>query len=96
MDSNDPYFFKLYVAGTSPRTERVIANLKRICEEEFAARYELLVVDVMSQPALAEQEKILATPTLIKERPLPVRRIIGDLSHKEKVLAALGLPDRQK
>lgn len=95
LDADDRYVLKLFVAGTSARTTRAIANLTRLCEEEFPARYELLVVDVTDEPAIAEQEKVLATPTLIKQSPLPVRRIIGDLSDKEKVLAGMGLPPRQ-
>jgi circadian clock protein KaiB len=85
----------LFVAGTSTRTGPAVANLRRICEDEFPAGYELVVVDVLSQPAIAEEKKILALPTLIKEFPLPVRRIIGDFSDKEKVLAGMGLSTHQ-
>jgi circadian clock protein KaiB len=82
---------KLFVAATSARTAPAIANLRRICDDEFAGGYELVVVDVLSEPAIAEEKKILALPTLIKEYPLPARRIIGDFSDKEKVLAGMGL-----
>lgn len=82
---------KLYVTGQTPRTERAIFNLRRICEERLRGRYQLYIIDVLEQPHLAEAEKILATPTLIKELPLPTRRIIGDLSDTDKVLQGLDL-----
>ena len=82
---------KLYVTGQTPRSERAIANLHRICEEELEGRYEMTVIDVLERPQLAEDEKILATPTLIKELPRPLRRIIGDLSNTEKVLLGLDM-----
>jgi circadian clock protein KaiB len=66
-----------------------VTNLRRICEDELKGRYELQIIDVMTQPQLAEDEKILATPTLIKQLPLPLRRVIGDLSDREKVLLGL-------
>ena len=66
-----------------------ISNLKRICEEELRGEYELQVIDVLEQPQLAEDERILATPTLIKQLPPPLRRVIGDLSDKDKVLLGL-------
>ncbi len=82
---------KLYVTGKTPRSESAIANLRRICEEELAGRYEMIVIDILERPQLAEDEKILATPTVIKELPPPIRRIIGDLSDTEKVLIGLDL-----
>jgi circadian clock protein KaiB len=83
------YLLRLYVTGTSPRTEVAIANLRRICEQELRGQYELEIIDVLKNPQLAEEEKILATPTLIKQLPPPLRRVIGDLSDKEKVLLGL-------
>jgi circadian clock protein KaiB len=83
------YLLKLYVTGTSPRTSTAISNLQRICEQELEGRYELEIIDVLEYPQLAEDEKILATPTLIKQLPPPLRRVIGDLSDKEKVLFGL-------
>jgi circadian clock protein KaiB len=77
------------VTGTSPRTGVAIANLQRICEQELEGKYELEIIDVLESPQLAEDEKILATPTLIKQLPPPLRRVIGDLSDKEKVLFGL-------
>ena len=83
------YLLKLYVTGSSPRAETAVANLRRICEEELRGRYELQVIDVLKEPQLAEDEKILATPTLIKQVPPPLRRVIGDLSDTGKVLLGL-------
>jgi circadian clock protein KaiB len=88
------YLLKLYVTGTSPRTEVAIANLRQICEAELHGEYELQIIDVLEHPQLAEDERILATPTLIKQLPPPLRRVIGDLSDKEKVL--LGLEVRRQ
>jgi circadian clock protein KaiB len=82
------------VTGKTPRTEKAIANLRRICEEDLHGQYELQIIDVIEHPQLAEDEKILATPTLIKRLPPPLRRVIGDLSDKEKVLLGLDVwPD---
>jgi len=83
------YVLTLYVTGTSPRTKIAIDNLDRICKTELDGHYELEIVDVLEHPQRAEDEKILATPTLIKELPPPLRRVIGDLSDKEKVLLGL-------
>jgi circadian clock protein KaiB len=83
------YLLKLYVTGKTPRAEKAIANLQRICSEELQGQYELQIIDVLEHPQLAEDEKILATPTLIKRLPPPLRRVIGDLSDKDKVLLGL-------
>jgi circadian clock protein KaiB len=83
------YILTLYVTGNSPRTQIAIDNLNRICAEELDGRYELEIIDVLENPQRAEDERILATPTLIKQLPPPLRRVIGDLSDKEKVLLGL-------
>lgn len=83
------YLLRLFVTGASSRTGTAIANLRRICEQELEGQYDLEIIDVLQFPDLAEDEKILATPTLIKSLPLPLRRVIGDLSNKEKVLLGL-------
>ena len=83
------YILRLYVTGKTPRAEVAIANLRRICDEELRGEYEMQVIDVLEHPQLAEDEKILATPTLIKRLPPPLRRVIGDLSDKDKVLLGL-------
>ncbi len=85
------YVLKLYVTGQTPRSQRAIANLRRICEEELSGAYEMVVIDVLERPQLAEHEKILATPTVVKELPTPIRRVIGDLSDSERVLLGLDL-----
>lgn len=85
------YRLKLYVTGQTPRAERAIANLRQLCSQELDGRYELEIIDVLEHPQLAEQDKILATPTLVKCLPPPVRRVIGDLSESDKVLLGLDL-----
>lgn len=85
------YLLKLYITGTNPRTERAIANLRQICETELKGDYSLDIIDVLENPEAAERDRILATPTLLKELPPPLRRVIGDLSDKDKVLLALEL-----
>ncbi len=88
------YELRLYVAGTTPRSARAIANLKEVCEEYLAGRYDLEVIDVYRQPTLARGEQIIAAPTLIKKLPPPMRKLIGDMSDTEKVL--IGLDIRKK
>ncbi len=83
------YLLRLFVTGESSRSGTAIANLRRICEQELAGAYDLEIIDVLEFPELAEEAKILATPTLIKSLPPPLRRVIGDLSDKEKVLLGL-------
>ena len=85
------HFLKLYIAGETPKSERAIANLRRICGKGLRGKYELTIIDVLEQPDLARDEKILAIPTLTKEQPPPVRRIFGDLSDTKKVMLALDL-----
>ena len=87
--SLNKYILTLYVTGTSPRTKIAIDNLNRICKADLDGRYELEIVDVLENPQRAEDERILATPTLIKNLPPPLRRVIGDLSDKDKVLLGL-------
>lgn len=86
-----PYRLKLFITGQSPRSRLAIRNLKRVCETQLADRVELQIIDVLERPQLAEEEKVLATPTLIKELPPPARRIIGDLSDTAKLLEGLEL-----
>jgi circadian clock protein KaiB len=87
----DKFVLKLYVTGDTSRAERAISNLRDICERELHGKYELVVVDVLEHPQLAEQEKIMVTPTLIREMPPPRRRIIGDLTDTARVLLGLNL-----
>ena len=82
---------KLYVTGQTANSERAITNLKRLLENDLKGVYKLKVIDVLKQPQLAEEDKILATPTLAKVLPPPVRKIVGDLSNQEQVLLGLDL-----
>lgn len=85
------YVLRLYVAGLMPKSTLAIANMKRICEENLQGRYELEVIDLYQQPQLAQGDQIVAVPTLIKKLPLPLRRVIGDMSNTERVLVGLDL-----
>lgn len=87
----DSHLLRLYVTGMTPKSIRAITNIRKICDEHLQGRYELEVVDLYQQPQLAQDEQIIAAPTLIKELPLPLRRIIGDLSNTERVLVGLDL-----
>jgi circadian clock protein KaiB len=83
------YLFKLYITGQTPRSERAIANLRRLCQEALDADYELVIIDVLEQPHLAEADRVMVTPTLIKQVPPPPRRVLGDLSDSQRVLSEL-------
>lgn len=87
----EKYLLKLYITGQTPRSLLAIANLKRICEESLGGRFELQILDILQLPEIAEEARILATPTVIKDLPPPARRIIGDLSDADKVLSGLEL-----
>ena len=91
MTPRKTYILKLYVAGNTPNSMRALKTLRNILETEFRGVYALKVIDVLKNPQLAEEDKILATPTLAKILPPPVRRIIGDLSDRERVLIGLDL-----
>ena len=85
------YLLKLYITGNSINSQRAIANLLKLCREELSNQYQVEIIDVLEEPHKAENEKILVTPTLIKQLPPPLQRIIGDLSNREKVLYGLDL-----
>lgn len=85
------YVLRLYVSGANRKSQNAIVNLNAICDEYLQGQYELEVVDLYQYPETADQAQILATPTLVKEAPLPMRRIIGDLSQKDRVLLLLNL-----
>jgi circadian clock protein KaiB len=95
MVQGTPYVLRLFITGTTTRSSRAIANLRRVCEERLHGEYQLEVVDIYQQPAAAQQYQILAAPTLVKMLPLPLRRIIGDLANEERVLAGLGLSPKE-
>jgi circadian clock protein KaiB len=85
------FLLTLFITGSSPRAELAIENLKRVCDGELCGEYDLEIVDVLEHPDRAEEAKILATPTLIKRLPPPLRRVVGDLSDKDKLLIGLEL-----
>jgi circadian clock protein KaiB len=87
------YVLRLYVAGATPRSALAISNIRKICEEHLAGRYDLEVIDIAEHPTLAEDEQIIAAPTLIKKLQLPLRRFIGDMSITERILLGLDLRD---
>jgi circadian clock protein KaiB len=93
-DDNEGYVLRLLVTGATPNSSRAIANLKEICETYLKGKYELEIVDVYQQPAIAESEQIIALPLLIKKSPSPQKRLIGDMSDLEKVLRGLSLPPK--
>jgi circadian clock protein KaiB len=82
---------RLYVAGQTPKSLAALSNLKKICNEHLTGRYKLHVIDLVKTPQLAQGDQILAIPTLVRNLPVPIRKIIGDLSDLEKVLVGLNL-----
>lgn len=88
---NDKFVLRLYVTGITARSQRAILNISTICRQHLQGRYDLEVVDLNQNPALAKDEQIIAAPTLMKLLPLPLRRIVGDLSDREGVLVGLDL-----
>lgn len=91
-DTNDglkKWNMRLYIAGQTPKSIVALANLKRICDEHLNGQYEIEVIDLMENPQLARRDQIVAIPTLVRELPSPLKRIIGDLSNTEKVLVGL-------
>lgn len=88
------YHLRLYVAGQTTKSLAAMANLKRVCEEHLAGRYEMEVIDLLKNPKLAAGDQILAIPTLVRRLPAPLKRIIGDLSNTEKVLVGLDIRSR--
>ena len=94
LGERERYILRLYVAGMTPRSARAVENVRVFCEKHLEGRYDLQVIDVYQQPALARSEQLLAAPTLIKKLPLPLRRLIGDMSNEDRVLVGLDLVPR--
>jgi circadian clock protein KaiB len=88
------YLLRLFVTGSTPKSSRAIRNIRALCEEKLRGRYDLEVVDIYQHPEQVKGEQIVVTPTLVKKLPLPFRKIIGDLSDKERVLVGLDLVPR--
>lgn len=88
---SEKYILCLYITGITPKSTRAIQNIRKICEENLKGRYELEVIDIYQQPLLAKVEQIIAIPTLIKKLPLPLRKLVGDMSDTERILFGLDL-----
>jgi circadian clock protein KaiB len=93
-DAVQAYQLRLYVAGQTPKSVLAFRNLKQICEEHLHGRYEIEIIDLVQNPQLAVGDQILAVPTLVRRLPEPIKKIIGDLSNKERVLVGLDLRER--
>jgi circadian clock protein KaiB len=89
--SRERYVLRLYVTGMAPRSTRAVATIKRICDEMMPGEYDLEVIDLYQNPGRAREEQVIAAPTLVKESPKPVRRLIGDLSNEARLLGTLNL-----
>ena len=87
----DTFVLRLYIAGQTPKCMRAFSNLERICEQYLTNRYQIEMIDLLGNPALARGDQILAVPTLVRRMPEPVKKIIGDLSNTQRVLAGLDL-----
>ena len=90
------YLLRLFTTGTSPRSTRALRNLHEICESNLKGRYHLEVIDIYQEPGRASESDIIAAPTLIKDKPLPERRMVGDLSDRPKVLLSLAIAGGSK
>ena len=90
-ERHDKWILRLYIAGQTLKASTALSNLKLICEDQLKGKYQIEVIDLLKQPQLARDNQILAVPTLVRKLPIPVRRIIGDLSDKERVLVGLDL-----
>jgi len=91
MGETQTFLLRLYIAGMTVKSTRAMLNIRKICEENLKGRYELEVIDIYQQPELAHDAQIIASPTLIKELPLPLRKFIGDMSDKERILVGMDL-----
>jgi circadian clock protein KaiB len=94
-ETGERYILRLYVAGMTSRSSRAVENVRAFCEKHLEGRYDLQVIDVYQQPALARSEQLIAAPTLIKKLPLPLRRLIGDMSNEDRILVGLDLVPRK-
>lgn len=88
---NEMWVLRLYIAGKTPKAETAIKNLKKICKEQLNDRFTVEIIDLLVDPQLGAEDQILALPTLVRKLPVPVRKIIGDLSNTERVLIGLDL-----
>ncbi len=88
---NSKYKLRMYVTGASPNSVKAINNIKTICEKHLSGIYDLEIIDIYQEPLMAQKEQVIALPMLVKSAPLPIKRLIGDMSDTKKVLAALGI-----
>lgn len=95
IQDDQHYVLRLYVTGSTPRSSKAIQNLRALCEEHLQGRYDLQVIDIYQQPGSARREQIFAAPTLVKQLPAPIRKLVGDLSNTDQVLMGLDLRPRQ-
>jgi circadian clock protein KaiB len=93
--NSDKWHLRLYTAGQTPKSLAAIRNLKKVCEEHLAGRYEIEIVDLLKNPRLAKDHQIVAIPTLVRKLPDPMRKIIGDLSDTERALVGLELVEKK-
>jgi circadian clock protein KaiB len=91
---SDKFVLRLYITGNTPNSIKAVANIKMLCEEVLRGRYEMKVVDIYQDPSQASEDQVVAIPTLVKTSPLPRRRLVGDMSSRERVLAGLGIVPR--
>lgn len=91
LRGGDRYVLKLYITGTAPSSQRAVANARKFCEEHLEGRFDLEVIDILKDPKIASSAQLIVAPTLVKEFPLPIRRLIGDLSQTEKLLAGFDI-----
>lgn len=89
QEEGECFVLKLYVTGSTPRSMAAIQNIRKLCEQHLQGRYDLEVIDIYQQPVLAKGEQIIAAPTLIKKLPIPLRKVVGDLSNAERVLMGI-------
>lgn len=90
------FVLRLYITGATSRSAKAVENIKHLCEKYLQGRYELEVIDIYQHPELTENEQIIAAPTLIKQLPPPLRKLIGDMSDEERILIALGLKEKER
>ena len=92
----EKFVLRLYITGMTPRSQRAIQNVRKLCEEHLCGHYELQVIDIYQEPDEVKSEEILAAPTLIKKLPLPLRKLIGDMSKPDRILVSLGIKPHSK
>jgi len=93
VNEKEQFVLRLYVTGMTPRSTRAIHSVRTVCDEYLSGRYALEIIDVYQQPARIRDEQIVATPTLVRQGPAPMRRMIGDMTNRARLLQGLGIPD---